>query len=80
MEPIQTLAELTTPLVIQAWTGVDSYRAGGPDNFTRADLEALEPGFVLAPNYVSEATDPALGDSGFTVVSLAEFDAIDCTM
>lgn len=80
VEPVHTLSELTTALTIAAWSGVDTYHAEGPDNFTRADLEALEPGFVLAPSYALEVADPALEEPGFTVVSVAEFDAIDCTL
>ncbi len=79
VKPVQTLSELTTPLTIAAWTGEDTYHAEGPDTFTRADLEALEPGFVLAPSYVQEVADPALDEPGFTVVPVAEFDAVDCT-
>lgn len=61
-------------MAIYAGTRQNTYSASGPYQFTAADLKKLKPGQVLVSNDTGRESDPPV-----RVVSVAAFNAIDCT-
>lgn len=71
------LGEVPTPpknMSIYAWTSSNTYSAGGPYQFTAADLNKLRPGQVLVDNNTGRESDPPV-----KAISLDAFNALDCT-
>jgi len=77
IEAVHPLGDIPTPpknMAIYAGTRQNTYSASGPYQFTAADLKKLKPNQVLVPNDTGRESDPPV-----KVVSVAAFNAIDCT-
>ena len=77
VEAVHPLDDIPAPpknMAIYAGTRQNTYSASGPYQFTAADLKTLKPGQVLVSNDTGRESDLPV-----KVVSVAGFNAIDCT-
>ena len=76
-KPLAEVPAAPKDMAIVAGTNDNSWSAGGPNSsFTADDLRALQPGQVLAATRFSDVDSSGALD---TVMTLAEFDVIDCS-
>lgn len=71
--PVTKLPDPPKNMAIYAWTRDATTSAGGPYQFTAADLDGLKPGRVLIANNTGNESDPPN-----KMVSRAAFDTLDC--
>jgi hypothetical protein len=73
LRPVAQLPDPPKNMAIYAWTRDASASAGGPYQFTAADLNELRPGQVLVDNNTGNESDPRN-----KAISRKAFDALDC--
>lgn len=72
-QPLEKMPGPPRNMGIYAWTHDSSYSAGGPYLFTSTDLTNVRPGHVLVSSNTGRDTDPPN-----KIISLSNFDALDC--